>query len=163
MNILNKYKFYFIIYGYIFLLFLKGYYPANETGILFIGFLIFMTLSYNFGGSIISSELDARRKEIYLKIENLLDINYNSINLLKNTYNKIISYDSKIDSYSSNYPVLLTNNINNIVVNEMDSFLNYGISSHLTSILKEELTLENQFINTAYLLATKRLIDNKLI
>lgn len=161
MNSILKYLIYIIIYGYLFVLFLKGYYPANETGILFIGFLIFMTLAYTFVGSLLTDELNLRRKEIYNRFESLLENSYNSLYALKDLYVNILNYKGYIEKTLSLYPDILQTNLVNKLNAEFNKNLNYIINMQLISIIKSQTTAIQNFSNTAYLVAVKQLIDSK--
>ncbi len=161
MNSILNYIIYIIIYGYLFLLFLKGYYPANETGILFIGFLIFMTLAYTFVGSLLTDELNLRRKEIYNRFESLLENSYNSLYLLKDLYVNILNYKGHIEKTLALYPSILQNSIVDKLNTEFNKNLSYTINMQLISIVKSQIIAAQNSSNIAYLAAVKQLIESK--
>lgn len=162
MNNLSQYFIYFIIYGYILLSFLKGYYPANETGILFIGFLIFMSLAYKFAGSLISDELNFRRQDIYNKFEDLMEQNYISISQLRSIYLDIISQKNGVHSKLIVLFAELEEDLHKNFESGLLSNLNYTIILQLQSSLKYWLSLLNSNIEIAYSLAVKQLLVNKI-
>jgi len=162
MQTIYAYCIYFIIYGYIFLLFLKGYYPANETGILFIGFLIFMSLAYNFVGSIIGDELENKRKELFSRFESLFEENNKVQDELRDVFAKISKQKNTSRSTMSIFATSLAESIVSKFTNELNNNLNSSSNNQLFTSSKEQLTITKDYLNIAYLLSVKQLVENKL-
>lgn len=162
MNNLTNYFIYFVVYGYMFLLFLKGYYPANETGILFLGFLIFMTLAYRFVGLIITDELNARRTEIYDKLESLLQQNYQALALLRDVYVTIAEYKDTARATLVSYLTDFAKDISTTFDTELAGNLNFHINNQLITVLRVQIGITQQYLQKAYLLSVSRLIENRL-
>lgn len=157
-----RYFLYILLYGYIFLLFLKGYYPANETGILFIGFLIFMMIAYTFAGSLINGELNSKSKEIYYKFESLLDQQYQTLKMVKKVHQNIARYKNDSNLLIQNFIKNLQNEINEKTNQSIERLFNSETAQLLTIILKEQINITKKYIQIAYMLTTSLLIRNRL-
>ena len=159
---LSKYFLFILVYGSIFLLFLKGYYPANETGILLIGFMIFMTLVYTFAGTLITDELNARRAEIYHKFEIILDQQYQTFSMVKKIHQNIAKYKDESLTLIKDFSVNLQTEINTRADQNMVGLFNYETAQLLNVILREQLTVATKYTQIAYTIATTRLLNNRL-
>jgi hypothetical protein len=162
MNPLLNYSIFFIIYGYILLLLLKGYYPANETGILFIGFLIFMTLAYKFMGALITSELDSRRKEIYNKLESLSLYNFNSLIILKDLYQDIISYEESFYEIEDHI-LYLYGGLYDLFEEMYSLQIDFQVDKFLIENYKREIQIHKNVDNVLYLLSASQLKNNRAL
>jgi len=152
---------YIILYIYIFILFLKGYYPANETGILFIGFLIFMTLAYTFVGSMISDELDAKRREVYEKFETLLDQQYQTLQLLRTVHQNIANYKNNFRNGVNIFVENIESELNSKAEQDSADLINHSSTQLLATVLREELSIAKEYTNSSYVLAIDELLNNK--
>ncbi len=160
MNNLQQYFIYFVIYIYIFIFFLKGYYPANETGILFIGFLIFMTVAYNFVGKALKEEFNIRIKNIYSDFEYSLTQNFNALNNLKDVYLNLSHKTNILETISlffSNLNIETAYNFNL----QKTNFLNYFIDRQLDLITKQQLVVYQKFLTNSYLLSIDDVLEEK--
>ncbi len=160
MDKLQQYFIYFAIYAYIFLAFLKGYYPANETGILFSGFLIFMTVAYTFAGKALKEEFNLRIKEIYSKFEHSLAQSFIALNNLKEVYINLAHKANVLQTINQFF-----NTLNEATATRFDThkrgLLNYFIDKQLDLTNKQQLAIYQKFLTTSYLLSLDNVVEEK--
>jgi hypothetical protein len=121
-----------------------------------------MSLAYNFVGSIIGDELENKRKELFSRFEFLFEENNKVQDELRDVFAKISKQKNTSRSTMIVFATSLAESIVNKFANELNNNLNSSSNNQLFTSSKEQLTITRDYLNIAYLLSIKQLVENKL-